>query len=200
MNTYIKAAQTKLSFGRIGKMSFVQKAMGCALLLFEIFNFDTSRFALENLIGDAEFMLTTWAAILAIAFCSIDSLSLLHMFGPDDGNSMAEWLLVGVWLIGATLNAGLTWWSISLIMIAQPLGNEVLSREQILVYGPVGLAALVLVTRVALIGALALTGKNENEQPQPRHVSQDVSNNRRPDIQRAPVRENRPHLNGARQV
>jgi hypothetical protein len=39
-----------------------------ALVAFEIFNFDTTRYALESLLGEVTFLGLSWAVILAIAF------------------------------------------------------------------------------------------------------------------------------------
>jgi len=43
-----------------------------ALIGFEIFNFDTTQFALMDLMGGIRFLGIEWAAILAFAFCGID--------------------------------------------------------------------------------------------------------------------------------
>src|SRR5210317_1496031 len=57
-----------------------------ALLAFELFNFDTTRFALESLLGDVRFLNLTWAAILAVAFCAIDFAGLAKLFTPQRGS------------------------------------------------------------------------------------------------------------------
>ena len=83
-----------------------------ALVAFEVFNFDTTRYALESLLGDVRFLGLGWAVILAIAFCAIDSAGLSSLFAPESGNTeRSTWYLMGAWLLGATMNAIMTWWA-----------------------------------------------------------------------------------------
>lgn len=133
-----------------------------ALLAFEIFNFDTTRFALESLLGSAAFVGIPWALILAIAFCAIDFAGLARMFTPEKGKDepRAVWYLMGAWLLGATMNSIMTWWAVSLTLLSHDFGNEVLGREQLLTFVPIFVAALVLLTRVLFIGAFAVAGEN----------------------------------------
>ena len=56
-----------------------------ALVAFEIFNFDTTRYALNSILGDMAFWGVTWATILAIAFCAIDFAGLARLFTPERG-------------------------------------------------------------------------------------------------------------------
>ncbi len=133
-----------------------------ALLAFELFNFDTTRFALLDLLGDVRLLGLHWATILAIAFCSIDFAGLVHLFTPE--NLLEErkevWYLMGAWLLGATMNAMMTWWAISLTLMNHSLGNEVLSREQLLFYVPIFVAVLVWLTRILFIGAFTVAGND----------------------------------------
>jgi hypothetical protein len=131
-----------------------------ALLAFELFNFDTTRFALESLLGDVRFLNLTWAAILAVAFCAIDFAGLAKLFTPERGSDEPKevWYLMGAWFLGATMNAVMTWWAVSLTLLGSQLGNEILSREEILRFVPVFVAALVWLTRILFIGALSVTG------------------------------------------
>jgi hypothetical protein len=133
-----------------------------ALLAFEIFNFDTTRFALLDLMGDVRFMGIHWATILAIAFCSIDFAGLVHLFTPE--NLLEErkevWYLMGAWLLGATMNAMMTWWAVSLTLLNHNLGNEILSRDQLLFYAPIFVAVLVWLTRILFIGAFTVAGNH----------------------------------------
>lgn len=133
-----------------------------ALVAFEIFNFDTTRFALRSLLGEISFLGLTWASILAVAFCAIDFAGLARMFTPERGKDepKAVWYLMGAWLLGATMNAVMTWWAVSLTLLSHDFGNEVLSREQLLQFVPIFVAALVLLTRILFIGALSVTGEH----------------------------------------
>jgi hypothetical protein len=131
-----------------------------ALLAFEIFNFDTTRYALTNLFGDVQFVGIGWATILALAFCSIDFAGLAYMMAPERSQSQSKevWYLMGAWLLGATMNAMMTWWAISLALLEHNLGNEVLSREQLLTAVPIFVAVLVWLTRILFIGAFSVAG------------------------------------------
>lgn len=132
-----------------------------ALLAFELFNFDTTRYALTNLLGDVRFAGIGWATILAIAFCAIDFAGLARLFTPeqDKHEPTAVWYLMGAWLLGATMNAIMTWWAISLTLLSHDFGNEVLSREQLLRWVPFFVATLVWLTRILFIGAISVAGE-----------------------------------------
>ena len=132
-----------------------------ALIAFEIFNFDTTQFALESFLGSASFAGLGWATVLAIAFCAIDFAGLLRFFLPEaEDNEMPKevWYLMGAWLLGATMNALMTWWAVSLTLLDHELGNEILSRAQILEVVPVFVAVLVWLTRILFIGAFTVAG------------------------------------------
>lgn len=132
-----------------------------ALLAFELFNFDTTRYALGSLLGNVTFVGITWATILAIAFCAIDFAGLARLFTPERGaNEPKEvWYLMGAWLLGATMNAVMTWWAVSLTLLDHPLGNEILGREQLLQIVPIFVAVLVWLTRILFIGSLTVAGE-----------------------------------------
>jgi hypothetical protein len=133
-----------------------------ALMAFELFNFDTTRYALSNLIGQVSFLGLGWATILAVAFCAIDFAGLVRMFTPENsGEEPREvWFLMGAWLLGATMNALMTWWAVSLTLLSHDFGNEVLSRGQLLQIVPVFVAVLVWLTRILFIGALTVAGEH----------------------------------------
>ena len=131
-----------------------------ALVAFEIFNFDTTRYALQSLLGDANFMGLQWAVVLAIAFCAIDFAGLSRLFTPEQGTHepRAVWYLTGAWLLGATMNAVMTWWAVNLTLLNHELGNEVMSRQELLRFVPLFVAVLVWLTRILFIGAFSLAG------------------------------------------
>jgi hypothetical protein len=132
-----------------------------ALIAFEAFNFDTTRYALENLMGDVRFVGFAWATILAIAFCAIDFAGLGRLLTPERGRDEPReiWYLTGAWLLGATMNAIMTWWAVSTVLLSHDLGNEILSREQLLHIVPVFVAILVWLTRILFIGAITMAGE-----------------------------------------
>jgi hypothetical protein len=132
-----------------------------ALLAFELFNFDTTQYALENLLGPVSFAGLRWATVLAIAFCAIDFAGLVRFFLPEEQGKetpVEVWYLMGAWLLGATMNALMTWWAVSLTLLDHDLGNEVLSRQQLLEVVPIFVAVLVWLTRILFIGAFTVAG------------------------------------------
>ncbi len=165
--------------------------LAVALLAFELFNFDTTQFALQNLLGQAEFAGILWATILAFAFCAIDFAGLAHLFTPlkfiNEGKEV--YFLTAAWLLGAALNALMTWWAISLLLIQQPLaGNEILSRQQLLTGVPIFVAALVWLTRILFIGAISIAGDRFFY---PAHAARPTVNLRRP-VRAMPGRKRHP--------
>ena len=133
-----------------------------ALLAFETFNFDTTRYALEDFLGEASFLTVHWATILAVAFCAIDFAGLAYLFGTDHarGQSREVWYLMGAWLLGATMNALMTWWAVSITLLSHELGNEVMSRTDLLQIVPIFVAVLVWLTRILFIGAFSVAGNH----------------------------------------
>ena len=184
-----------------------------ALLAFEVFNFDTTRFALTNLLGDVNFGGLRWASILALAFCAIDFAGLAHLFGPgrQADRSLESWYLMGAWLLGATMNALMTWWAVNLTLLNHQLGNEVLSREQLLDVVPTFVAVLVWLTRILFIGAFSVagdrffqSGRGEQDDTRPDRRLRDrqvLAENTSQDDERRPLREpasNTPYRSPAR--
>ncbi|MFT5194682.1 MAG: hypothetical protein ACI9EW_002479 [Cellvibrionaceae bacterium] len=161
-------------YSRIPRQQIIAFLLAGALLAFEVFNFDTTKFALGDLLGSTNFYGVSWAAILAFAFCSIDFAGLIKIFAPQAGGDqpMETWYLTGAWFLGATMNAMMTWYAVSLILAQQPIGTEVLSREQLLIYAPIFVAVLVWLTRILFIGSLSVAGEqifanSDRRQPRP---------------------------------
>ena len=159
-NTAVPPATQPFANSPVSLKMAIGLILGIALVAFELFNFDTTRFALANLLGEANFMGIRWAGILALAFCAIDFAGLTRIFTPERGweESKAVWYLMGAWLLGATMNAIMTWWAVSLTLLAHDFGNEVLGREQLLRWVPFFIAVLVWLTRILFIGALSVAG------------------------------------------
>jgi hypothetical protein len=143
------------------KHLFIGGTMLIALLAFEIFNFDTTKYALNSLMGDVRFLGLQWATILAVAFCAIDFAGLARLFTPERGEEEPKevWYLMGAWLLGATMNAMMTWWAVSLTLLNHNFGNEVLSRDQLLTIVPIFVAVLVWLTRILFIGSISVAGE-----------------------------------------
>lgn len=144
----------------LSRQAVVGLILVVALIAFELFNFDTTRYALQNLLGDVRFAGLAWATILSVAFCSIDFAGLVRFFTPagreDQPREMAY--LFGAWFLGATMNAIMTWWAVSLTLLNHDFGNEVVARETLLRVVPIFLAVLVWLTRILFIGAFTVAG------------------------------------------
>lgn len=177
-NPFFERVSERIMAQPVEPMARFQRQIGVGLLLiiallaFEVFNFDTTRFALANLLGDVSFVGLRWATILALAFCAIDFAGLAHLFGPlrDEESGGETWYLMGAWLLGATMNAVMTWWAVNLTLLNHELGNEILSREQLLNVVPTFVAVLVWLTRILFIGAFSIAGA---------HIFQNVGQDQR---------------------
>ena len=134
-----------------------------ALIAFEMFNFSTTEFALNDVLGgDLKIMGISWAVILAIAFCSIDFAGLARLFTPEQGrNEPTEvWYLFGAWLLAAAMNATLTWWGVSVaIRNHQTLGAAVVGQNMVMSVVPIFVAVMVWVIRVLIIGTFSIAGE-----------------------------------------
>src|SRR5512136_2229970 len=106
-----------------------------ALLAFELFNFSTTDYALNDFLGGLRFLGVRWATILAIAFCGIDFAGIARLFTPEQGDNGPRevWYLFGAWLLAASMNAMLTWWGVALAIVNhQSLGGTVIARDTLL--------------------------------------------------------------------
>ncbi len=153
--------------------------LAVALAGFEMFNFSTTQYALEDLLGNLKFFGIQWATILAIAFCGIDFAGIGRLFLPDgmDESGRETWFLFGAWLLAATMNALLTWWGVSMALAGHQLqSTEIIDRKLLMQAVPVFVAAMVWVTRVLLIGSFAMAGRRPqaqvNRYPAQRSTSQ----------------------------
>jgi len=133
-----------------------------ALLAFELFNFSTTKFALQDVLGNLTFLGLEWATILAIAFCGIDFAGIARIFTPQQGrDEPAEvWYLFGAWLLAAGMNAILTWWGVSVAMeTRQTAGTAVISSAAMIKVVPIFVAVMVWVIRILIIGTFSVTGE-----------------------------------------
>ena len=134
-----------------------------ALLSFEIFNYSSTVFALEDILGNLAFGPFQWATILALAFCGIDFAGIARIFTPEKGrDEPAEvWYLFGAWFLAAAFNAILTWWGVSVAMINNTVqGGALLGQSTVMRFVPIFVAGMVLVIRVLLINTLSIAGEN----------------------------------------
>ena len=178
----------------VSRKVVIAAILGVALIAFEIFNFDTTQYALNNLLGDIRFAGLAWASILAIAFCAIDFAGLVRLFTPQRGaeEPRAVWFLVGAWFLGTIANAVMTWWAVSLTLLSHEFGNEVLSRETLLRYVPIFVAMLVWLTRILFIGAFSVAGEEVFDLNRRSRDAKPAAKPARPAEAQAPVRAAQP--------
>ena len=133
-----------------------------ALLAFEISNFNATRFALRDLLGELTFGGIRWATLLAIAFCGIDFAGIARIFTPEQGADEPKevYYLFGAWFLAAAFNAILTWWGVSIAIMnhASASGGAVISAETMTKVVPIFVAAMILLIRVLIIGTFSLAG------------------------------------------
>ena len=131
-----------------------------ALIAFEAFNYSTTQYALEDLLGRLTFIGIPWATILSIAFCGIDFAGIARLFTPDQGNPEAyeTWYLFGAWLLAATMNAILTWWGVSMAVVNHSVqSTSIVPAATIAHIVPVFVAIMVWVIRILIIGTISVS-------------------------------------------
>jgi hypothetical protein len=154
-----------------------------ALIAFEISNFNATRFALRDLLGDLTFGGIRWATLLAIAFCGIDFAGIARIFTPEQGADEPKevYYLFGAWFLAAAFNAILTWWGVSIAIMnhASASGGSVISTATMTKVVPIFVAAMILLIRVLIIGTFSLAGdrlfttddRRTHNQPRPAQPS-----------------------------
>jgi hypothetical protein len=134
----------------------------CALLAFEVFNFGTTSFALQDILGDLKFAGVRWSSILAFAFCGMDFAGIARIFTPEQGrDEPAEvWYLFGAWLLAAAFNAMLTWWGVSVAIVNHnAIGGSLVGQTVMTKVVPIFVAAMVWLIRVLIIGTFSVAGE-----------------------------------------
>jgi hypothetical protein len=134
-----------------------------ALIAFEVFNYSTTAFALNDLLGNLKFADIPWATILALAFCGIDFAGIARIFTPQRGRDEPSevWYLFGAWLIAALFNAMLTWWGVSIaIMDHTAQGSALIGKVTLLKAVPIFVAVMVWLIRILIIGTFSIAGEN----------------------------------------
>jgi hypothetical protein len=134
-----------------------------ALLAFEVFNYSTTEFALNDILGDLRFAGLRWSTVLSIAFCGIDFAGIARLFTPEKGrDEPAEvWYLFGAWLLAAAMNAMLTWWGVSVAILNHTSeGGVLLGQSTMMRVVPIFVAIMVWLIRVLIIGTFSIAGEN----------------------------------------
>ncbi len=128
-----------------------------ALVAFEVFNFSTTDFALQGMFGSQSAGGMSWSTILALAFCGMDFAGIARLLAPrgEEAESRDSWFLLGAWVLAAAMNAGLTWWAISIAVYNQPVNTALILDPMTFVTAvPVLVAVMVWVIRILIIGTL----------------------------------------------
>ncbi len=174
MNNAMRSKPFDLNLGRTlsNLVSQRTKAFGLmiigALLAFEVFNYSTTEFALNDVLGSLSFAGIRWATILSIAFCGIDFAGIARLFTPEQGadEPMEVWYLFGAWILAAAMNATLTWWGVSVAIANHTSqGTSVISNATIQTVVPIFVAIMVWVIRILIIGTFSLAGERMFGQP-----------------------------------
>ncbi len=167
MNNALRSRVLDINFSRLWSGLIDQRARAFgfmilgALLAFEIFNFSTTEFALNDVLGNLKFAGMQWATILSIAFCGIDFAGIARIFTPEQGaDEPAEvWYLFGAWILAAAMNATLTWWGVSVAIISHSSqGAAVVGGDTLQKVVPVFVAIMVWVIRILIIGTFSVAG------------------------------------------
>lgn len=132
--------------------------MIAALIALESFSFSTTEFALQDMLGNLGMGALRWSTILSLAFCGMDFAGIARLLTyPRDGDrdDQGGWFLLGAWVLAATMNAGLTWWGISVAIYNQPADSVLILDPLTFVTAiPVLVSLGVWIIRILIIGTL----------------------------------------------
>ena len=148
-----------------------------ALVAFEVFNFSTTDFALRGMFGSHSAGGMNWSTILALAFCGMDFAGIARLLAPreEETEPRDSWFLLGAWVLAAAMNAGLTWWAISIAVYNQPVDSALILDPMTFVTAvPVLVAVMVWVIRILIIGTLvsSLNQALNGNQPKKEQIKQ----------------------------
>ena len=148
-----------------------------ALIAFELFNFSTTDFALRGMFGSQSAGGMSWSTILALAFCGMDFAGIARLLAPrqEEVESRDSWFLLGAWVLAAAMNAGLTWWAISIAVYNQPVDTAIILDPMTFVTAvPVLVALMVWMIRILIIGTLVSSLNNvlNSKQPKKEQIKQ----------------------------
>jgi len=130
------------------------------LLSLEVFNYSTTKFALQDLLGEIGVGPTTWAAMLSLAFCGMNLIGIIRLFNPSthENQGNENWFLLGAWVLAAVMNTGLNWWGVSIAIYNHPVDSVlVVDPMTIVTVIPIFVAIMVMLIRVLIIGNLSGT-------------------------------------------
>jgi len=145
------------------KSLFALILLAVGLISFELFNFTTSKIALDGLFGS--FNLVTFfgrtftlGGLLAGGAATIDIGGILRIFTPEKGKHEPAWVGTAYtfWLLASAINAGLTYWFVRLALMEFPrMPPEMVGREP---WVALGMAIFVWAIRFGIVTNFAATG------------------------------------------
>jgi hypothetical protein len=168
-------AKPKFQLGnlKVNRITVTATLLAFGWLMFEVFNFASTEFALNDALGNLEFGGIRWATILALAFCMIDFAGIARIFTPEQGRDepVEVWYLFGAWLLAAAMNATLTWWAVTVAISKHPPEAASVVGSEITQVVPVFVAIMVWIVRILIIGTFAMVGEQFfTAEPGPYHV------------------------------
>jgi hypothetical protein len=161
MNTTNKrnfAFSLRRLISRVPSATFFLAMIFFGLIFLELFNYSTTQYALNDLLGGLEFLFLPWATILALAFCVIDFAGIARLLSPNQTRTEPKetWYLFGAWIIAATMNAILTWWGVAMAMSNHVLDSiRVMDPVALLHVVPIFVAVMVWLIRILIIGSIS---------------------------------------------
>ncbi len=129
-----------------------------AMIAFETFNYSTTAYSLQDLLGNLNFAGIPWSTFLALAFCGIDFAGIARLMTPENRRTdlKESWYLFGAWLIAATANAALTWWGVAVALTGHTIkSSAVINLDTLTRVVPIFVAILVWVIRILIIASLS---------------------------------------------
>jgi len=149
-------------FSRVRPATIFAIIILTALAAFELFNYSTTQYALNDLLGKLQFLGLNWATILSIAFCGIDFAGIARLFTPEQGAREPKevWYLLGAWLLAGCMNAILTWWGVSMAIVNHNVtSSSIIDHNTLFKVVPVFVALMVWVIRILIIGTISMAGE-----------------------------------------
>jgi hypothetical protein len=133
------------------------------VFLFDVFNFFTSKIALDELFSIAEPVrvfsnFISVGTVLALAACLIDFGGLVRVFTPQKrfmDEPIEIWLITGAWVLAAAYNAFLTWFVVQKAVEVADLPGVLVGYELPV---SISVAVFVFIVRFLLVSSLAYIG------------------------------------------
>jgi hypothetical protein len=135
------------------------------LLVFEIFNFSTTEYALNDILGNLAVIGLRWSTLLATAFCFVDFAGFARLiYVKSEHNKSVEInFLFSAWMLATGMNAILTWWCVTVAITSQYSQIPSMLNVQLLHTIPVFVALMVWMIRILIVGSLSFMQNSVNK-------------------------------------